>query len=364
MRLAGLRIGLLTASASRAGGGVFEAVVQQAALIRDAGGEAIVFALADPYAAADAARFGDVPVRLSPVLGPRRFGYAPELLRKLIAADLDLLHLHGIWMYPSRAGARWARATGRPYLISPHGMLDPWILARGRLQKAVACAAYERDGWRRAAVLHALTDDEGAAIAAATGRAHAAVVPNAAPAAGPPRHAGGGALYLGRIHPKKNLHALVEGWRALGTIETLTIAGWGDAAHVAALVAQVAGVPNVRFVGAAHGADKQRLLEQARWLVLPSLSEGLPMAVLEAWAAGTPAVMTAACHLPEGFAAGAALPCGDTPAAIATALAAALAEDDARWRQRSDAARALAAGPFSTAAVAERWTTLYRGGAA
>ena len=35
--------------------------------------------------------------------------------------------------------------------------------------------------------------------------------------------------------------------------------------------------------------------------ILPSFSEGLPMAVLEAWAYGLPVLMTDHCNLPEGF---------------------------------------------------------------
>ena len=50
------RIGLLTAAASRLGGGVFEAVVAQAGMIRAAGGEVRVFALEDAHSAEDAAR--------------------------------------------------------------------------------------------------------------------------------------------------------------------------------------------------------------------------------------------------------------------------------------------------------------------
>lgn len=356
------RIGLLTASASRAGGGVFEAVVRQAALIRAAGGEARVFALADEYADADRGRFDGVPVSHFRVRGPRQVGWAPGLTRALIAADLDLLHLHGIWLYPSRAGERWACATGRPYIVSPHGMLDRWITARGRWKKAMARAGYERASWARAAALHALTAAEAADIARETGRADSLVIPNAAPPAAPLRTGRGQvALYLGRIHPKKNLSALIEAWRSRGGTATLTIAGWGAAEDVAALEQQVAAAgPSVRFVGAAHGADKARLLCEASVLVLPSFSEGLPMVVLEAWAAGTPTVMTPDCNLPEGFAAGAATPCGHDPASIATALRKVLDGDEATWRARSAAARVLATGPFSEASVAARWTTAYR----
>ena len=365
MSLAALRIGLLTAAASRAGGGVFEAVARQAALIRDAGGDPHVFALDDPHAAADRARFGTTPVTLCPVSGPAQIGYAPRLGEALRRADLDVLHLHGIWMYPSRAGARWATSTRRPYLVSPHGMLDSWITARGRWKKALARRGYERASWRGATALHALTDDEADDIARETGRRDSLVIPNAAPPAASPDVAprARSLLYIGRIHPKKNLHALLDAWRSIAPgwpDAALVIAGWGDAGDVAALRTAIAVAgPSVRFVGPAHGADKARLLAEARFAVLPSLSEGLPMAVLEAWAAGLPTVMTPACHLPDGFATGAALPCGDTAATIAPALAAALGMADDEWRTRASAARALATGPFSPASVARAWVDAY-----
>ena len=85
-------------------------------------------------------------------------------------------------------------------------------------------------------------------------------------------------------------------------------------------------------------------------MVLPSLSEGLPMAILEAWAAGTPTLMTAACHLPQGFAAGAALDCGIEPLAI----------DDSDWARMAEAALDLARGPFSADHVSRRWVEAYR----
>ena len=362
MTLAGKRIGLLTASASRLGGGVFEAVVRQAALIEAAGGEPCVVALADAFSEQDRARFGGVEVTHVPVRGPRQIGWAPRLRATLLAANLDLLHLHGIWMYPSRAGERWAAATGRPYLVSPHGMLDPWITARGRAKKALARWGYERASWRRASLLHALTADEAADIARESGRRDAVVVPNAAPPVGA-APAGGReeVVYLGRLHPKKNLVALIAGWASANTgAATLTIAGWGEPDHVRMVTDAVDAVgTSVRFVGAVQGEAKDALLASARWLILPSLSEGLPMVALEAWAAGTPTVMTDACHLPEGFAAGAALRCGDTADAIGAVLTEALAITDGDWRVRSKAALALADGPFGAAAVSARWCAVY-----
>jgi len=370
--LDGLRVTLLTASASRLGGGVATAIYSHAAMLREAGAAVTVVALEDKHSDEDRAALAPSPLHTVGVRGPAFFGYAPDLVDRLVATKADLLHLHGIWMYPSRAALLWARRTGRPYMISPHGMLDPWITGRGRWKKALARLGYERASWHRADALHALTEDEAADIRREAGECRVMVIPNAGPpaAAAPPAGRAPHLFFISRIHPKKNLDALLEAW-ALADLPTgarLTIAGWGFPADVAAFEARLATAPpSVEFVGAVHGEAKQRLLESARFVILPSHSEGLPMTILEAWAAGTPTIMTAACHLPEGFAAGAALECGTDAASVAAAIGAALARDEAAWGAMSDAASALARGRFSAGHVTQEWVAAYRalvGGAA
>ena len=365
--LSGRRIGLLTAFASNAGGGVAQVVRDQAAKIRAMGGEAVVFALDDGHGPAVAAEFDPASLILARIAGPRQIGYAPDQLRQLHEANLDLLHLHGIWMHPSRAGSQWAHETGRPYMISPHGMLDPWITARGRWKKALARLGYERTGWARATALHALTAREARDIADETGRRDSLVIPNAAPACGamPGALRAPEVLYLGRIHPKKNLAGLVAGWRLARRPDgaRLHIAGWGDDADVADLrhLLETANDDSILFHGPTFGEAKQRLLKAARFLILPSFSEGLPMVVLEAWAAATPALTSEGCNLPEGFAANAALLCETTPEAIARVLEQGLSLDEPAWLAMAAAARSLAAGPFSEAAISHRWETAYAG---
>jgi glycosyltransferase involved in cell wall biosynthesis len=358
------RIGILTAWASRANGGVFEAVAAHCDVVRRCGHEPQVFALVEPEADRDRARFGDTPVALFPVTGPAKIGFAPTLVAGLHAARLDLLHLHGIWMYPSHAGASWAARTRRPYLVSPHGMLDPWITGRGRLKKSAAKLAYERRSWRRATTFHALTAHEAAHISAVTRRRDdAVVIPNAGPdaIADAPTPRGSTVLYLGRIHPKKNVGTLVAAWRAARPVlkplgARLEIAGWGAPEDVAALRAQLAAGrdDDIAFLGPVFGEVKERLIAGARFLALPSHSEGLPMVILEAWAKGTPVLMSSACNLPEGFAGGAAIDCGTGIESVATALRAAFALSDTEWR-----AKALAAGRFSPDAVTQAWQAAY-----
>lgn len=363
--LSGTRIGLVSAWASRLGGGVFEAVVAQARIIAEAGGDVRIFALEDEFSAADAARFGDIPVEVHRVSGPAQIGYAPTLVAAMRQARLDCLHLHGIWMYPSAAASRWALLERKGYIVSPHGMLDPWITARGRWKKALARLGYERMSWRRASFLHALTIREAQDIARESGRSDSVVIANAGPpvSAGLSGPRGHNLVYIGRIHPKKNLLALIAGWRQARLVEgaRLTIAGWGEPQDVADVEAAVAAAgPSVEFVGPVYGEAKQALLAGARFTVLPSHSEGLPMAVLEGWAAGTPALMTQECNLPEGFAAGAALDCGYDAETIAQAITAALALDHQGWLGMAEAALKLASGPFSQATIAARWVAAYR----
>lgn len=348
-------------------------MVAHARTIAELGGEPVIFALEDPHAKADQGQFAPFEVHHYPVKGPAKIGYAPAMADGLVAANLDLLQLHGVWMYPSRAGMLWAKRTGRPYVISPHGMLDPWITGRGKARKIIARLGYERGSWNAARLFHALTQREAQDISNEVGpRAVSEVIPNASPAADPLPADSTDArpnefLYLGRIHPKKNVHLLIEAWKeqqeALRAADAwLTIAGWGSDEDVAALKAQVAEVSDsVTFLGPIFGSEKEALFRRARFFALPSLSEGLPMVVLEAWAARTPVLMSTECNLPEGFTAGAAMDCGVTIQSIGAALvqAAQMPQDD--WNRMSLAARGLSAGEFSSDRIARSWADTYVG---
>ena len=86
----------------------------------------------------------------------------------------------------------------------------------------------------------------------------------------------------------------------------LTIAGSGEPGYEAAIREAVGASANVRFVGPLHGVAKERAFESAATFILPSVSEGLPMSVLEALQHGCLPVITEQCNLPELFEDGAA----------------------------------------------------------
>jgi poly(glycerol-phosphate) alpha-glucosyltransferase len=247
-------------------------------------------------------------------------------------------------------------------------MMDRWIVSRGRLKKSIAEIAYERRSWRQATLFHALTGQEAEDILAVAGRTDTVIIPNAVPEAvartGERRPS---VVYLGRIHPKKNIHSLIDAWQSAADVlrplgAKLQIAGWGDADDVAQLKARIdaAADDSVEFLGPVYGERKAQLLGGARYLALPSHSEGLPMVILEAWAAGTPTLMSQHCHLPEGYTAGAALDCGTDVAAIAETLRRGMRLDPSAWAAMSQAATTLARHNFSRSSIAARWSETYQ----
>jgi glycosyltransferase involved in cell wall biosynthesis len=102
-------------------------------------------------------------------------------------------------------------------------------------------------------------------------------------------------LYLGRLAPEKDVRLLIEAWRP--EFGPLVIAG--DGPDEAALRAHPAAA-GVEFLGAVPPAEVPPVLSRARALLFPSRSfEGMPRAVLEAYAAGVPVVASAVGALPE-----------------------------------------------------------------
>jgi poly(glycerol-phosphate) alpha-glucosyltransferase len=364
-------LAIVTGSLSPNAGGLYQSVRLPANRMAARGVALSVHGLEDERW--DAAR-GDwsVPrLHAYPTRGPARLGYAPGMARGLGRSDADVVHLHGIWGYPSYAAWRWRKRTGRPLVIAPRGMLDPWALANSALKKQLVAQLFEKDNLGGASCLHALCRSEAEAMRAFGLRNPIAVIPNGVdlpPAdrlAAPPRDGVRSLLFLGRIHPKKGLSELLGAWRI--AVEAglagwrLDIAGWDDGGHEPALRAQAESLgisDRVSFLGGRFGPAKDEALRAASAFILPSHSEGLPMSVLEAWSWGKPVFMTDACNLPEGFEAGAAIRITTAAEDMAGVLVGWLPRDEA-LAEAGRRGRALAEASFTWEAVVDRQLQLY-----
>lgn len=354
-----MKLAMTTGSLSRDAGGLFESVRSLGKGLQDLGLDVAAYGLWDKNWVADAPAWKPLTAMACRYQGPRALAWSAEMNRALEAFKPDVVHLNGLWQYSSVGTRRLWKKKSIPYVISPRGMMDAWALNNSRWKKMLAAMLFEKAVFRDAKCFHALCEAEADSIRAYGLKQRIEIVPNGVDL---PEvlttedtectERKKRLLFLGRIHPKKGL---VGALRALAELRNsssamrnsaewqFVIAGWDQGGHEAELKALCgelglkvfsfpgsmfsrhelddlklnsyklktlppeAGAADVIFYGPAFGEEKEALLRSATAFILPSLSEGLPMSVLEAWAYGVPVVMTPECNLPEGFASQAAL---------------------------------------------------------
>lgn len=368
-----MKVSMVTASVSRKGGGVQEVVRRSAIELHRRGSSVSVFGLSDEHIDEDRESWRPVAVSVFQRRGYKPLGYAPDLLPALRSADPDVLHNHGLWMYPSVASMQWSRLTRRPYIISVHGMLDPWAVTHSHWKKKLAGMIYEHRHLAQASCLHALCSAEADAIRRYGLSNPLCVLPFGIDlpllSLGESTRRDKTLLFLGRLHPKKGLLNLLKAWRQLRQDSIheivgweLWIAGWDQGKHERELrtYAFEHGIEStVQFLGPKFGREKDALLRSVGAFVLPSFSEGLPVSVLEAWAYALPVVMTKECNLPQGFSSGAGICIDVTPSGIARGLLDLIAlspEDRTIMGMRG---RQLVEQRFSWTSYAEHMSSVY-----
>lgn len=297
-----------------------------------------------------------------------------ELINRL--SGIDILHFHGVWDPLLKATADIARKRGIPYIVAPHGMLDPWSLSQRRLKKQVALALGYRAMLNDAAFLHLLNRDEADLLRPLKLTAQSEIIPNGVspqdlahlPARGEFRSAhpelgtSPFILFLSRLHYKKGLDYLADAFKALVTKHSdvrLVVAGPDDGARSAFEDQIPPGLKTrVHVIGPIFGHEKYAAFRDAACFCLPSRQEGFSMAILEAMACGTPVVISTHCHFPEvtGAGAGEVVPL-ETPA-ITEALSRVLSDTAARDRMGT-AGQAMVHDHYTWPRIAQQTIVAY-----
>jgi len=275
--------------------------------------------------------YDGVPVHYARRAFPRRFFGARvrgPLTRALARADV--CHIHGVWNVPEWWASHLARAAGVPYVVSPRGMLQPEAMKRGRARKALAWALLDARNVKGAALLHATSEQEAAALRALDLNVPIAVVPNGVDLSGA-RGASPGfrtrlgipkdaflVLFLGRMHRIKRLDLIADAFAAARST-----------------------CPGMHLVLA--GPDEHNLI---------------PDLLIESLAAGVPAIVTRTCPWSEIETYGCGFWVEQTAPAIAAAIAT-LAGDPARRTAMGERASVFARDRYSWDAIAPQMARLY-----
>jgi len=259
--------------------------------------------------------------------GRQSWNYHPAL-RPWLKANLsrfDVIILNGLWQYPCYVLSKLTQAPKTPpYFLFPHGMLDPWFQnAPERRLKALRNWFY----WKlieqyviRNAEAVLFTSDEEMRLACDTFRPYQ---PKRQINVGygtsePPEYHKGMAeafaqkcpgmagkpyfLFLGRIHPKKGVHFLIEAYsascrsKASSPPPNLVIAGPGletpYGRKMQELASKICPPNSIFWPGMLSGDAKWGAFYNCEASVLPSNQENFGIAVVETLACGRPVLIS------------------------------------------------------------------------
>jgi glycosyltransferase involved in cell wall biosynthesis len=230
---------------------------------------------------------------------------------------VDLMHLHGVWDPILLYASYYCKKNQTPYVVTPHGMLDPWSLDQKKFKKYAAIKLVYRKFLNRSKTLQALTLDEKQNLQALKIKAPIFVIANGINAddylaqddrvvslfdqliQNRPHF-----IFLGRLHYKKGLDILIQAYATYknrGGGNALIIAGPDDGvqSNLEMMIHDFYLQNDIYFVGPMYGDNKYMALKRACAFILTSRQEGFSMAVLEALAGGTPVIISNQCHFPD-----------------------------------------------------------------
>jgi glycosyltransferase involved in cell wall biosynthesis len=268
---------------------------------------------------------GPAPEGMEIVWAGQKNGYGGYGFRTGLVAWLreearrhDVIFVHGLWQY--HGAAAWLALTPQdtPYYLFPHGMLDPWCIQnRHRYwKKRGYWQAVEKHVARRARAVLFTSETEMRRAPEPFGKHWSREELVVLGAAEPPGGSdGSGAaeaqreaflerfpklrgkryvLFLGRIDPKKGCELLAEAFAEVAPEDVdLVLAGpCNDAWYSAVLHGMAAKCGRIHFTGMLEGAEKWGAFRCAEVFALPSHQENFGIAVAEALACGTPALVS------------------------------------------------------------------------
>jgi len=283
-----------------------------------------------------------------------------------------VFHIHGVWAAPQYFAAGYAHSAGVPFIVTAHGMLEPWLLNeqgfRISIKKRLYWKIFACRALSRANVVHAITPQDREHLSRLFPHNRIEIIPNAVDTdeyiESPGAERSRKILFLGRIEPKKGVDLLLTAFAQarISAEWSVDVAGpvWSDSymAGLRSLVVKFGIEKRVRFRGPVFGAEKNSLMDQAWFMAVPSHSEVIGLVNLEAAARRLPTITTHETGLHDWESGGGVLIRPEV-ASLKKAV-----EDACSWnkRERDDrgaAGRRLVEQRYSWKAVLPLWLQLY-----
>lgn len=246
-------------------------------------------------------------------IGPQNLHLTPSILSRLLFTKrVDAILLQGPWTWNCWVGFVWGKFKRIPVYMSIRGeFVDTKSVKKIKKRFFLPWVFYMM---RNLESIHVLNKNEITAIRSYNIKTNCVVIPNGVYLNKINRTVKRDNifLYLGRLHPDKNILNLISAWKRIAFKEDwrLIIAGNGSNSFVRQIEEAVKGSGNIELVGPVLGSRKEELFLSASWFILPSLMEGMPVAALEAIGYGLPVICSMECNLDEFVSHGAILSTG------------------------------------------------------
>lgn len=243
--------------------------------------------------------------------------YSPEMRQAIRdnVKDFDLVHITSVFLAMSGIGSYYARKFGKPYIISPRGMLMSEPLKRKSFKKKIYLAFIEKYNLARASAIHFTADlEKEEYIKEKLPLRNSIIIPNCFDSSEIEEKVEKGFLnkrfeipnnkkiviFLSRLSWKKGMDTLIPAFAEVVKKEpdaVLVIAGGDDEGHKKEIEKLIddCGLKNgenVIFIGLVRGKDKIAAYQDSDVFVLPSYSENFGNVVFEALYFGLPVIIT------------------------------------------------------------------------
>ncbi len=300
----------VTPEISKAGGGVATYVWDLAERALDYGINASVLgqdSLGDPSLLS---ANKNISVHILDRLGPRSMSYLPRLKNTIFKMKPDIIHAHGLRMWPIYGAMCVAKKNKMPFVLSMHGMMTPALLQQRKFKKQIAYQLFDRQTLKHTNLIHATSAMELEHIRNFGCKNPVIVLPIGCDIPQAPKASAINAwrdrfselknkrvlLYLSLIHHKKGLLRLIDTWAKLSEKYSdwhLLIAGPDHQNHLIQIkeaIRKTKTQKSITLAGPLYGAEKNIAYQQAQAFVLHSDWENFGIVIAEALAGGLPVI--------------------------------------------------------------------------
>ena len=304
---------------------------------------------------------------------PSFLDYSISLGKQLLKSKSNLFHGHGLWNLPIHQMASIARKKRIPYVISTHGMLEPWSLKQSKFKKNIAMNLYQHKDLKDATCLHATGVMEMESIRKLGYKNPIADIPNGINIHDYPQKqyvigtTKKTILFLSRIHPKKGIEILINAWQLLNTSAKenwcVKIAGNGEDDYInqlSTLIKEKGLTDNITIIGSKFGAEKIATYHEANLFVLPTYSENFGIVIAEALCCGVPVITTKGTpwEVLESYNAGKWIDIDEI--SLKEALESFMSKTDEELQEMGKNGRQLIVDNYSIESIAEKFILLYQ----